>query len=122
LVEPYTANVIPERERLWSFVVAGLLIVYGGYGVWTDDLYIPGRGPSGIHLHNIEAWLMYGAMLCGSVSLLSILIDHFDKRDNEQRYRIFERVVRHIGVALLCLSLGIAVYDQYQVLRIERSG
>jgi len=65
---------------------------------------------------------MYGAMLCGSVSLLSILIDHFDKRDNEQRYRIFERVVRHIGVALLCLSLGIAVYDQYQVLRIERSG
>ena len=119
MIKPYTPNTIPERERVWSFVIAGLLIAYGGYGVWADDLYIPGKSHTGIHSHDLSAWLMYGAMLCGSLSLFSVLADHHDKRNNEQHYRVFAGVGRYVGVALLCLSLGVAVHDQSEVLRVE---
>jgi hypothetical protein len=48
---------------------------------------------------------MYGAMLCACVVLLSVVADHYDRRDNEQHYRTLADVGKCIGWGLFGLSI-----------------
>jgi hypothetical protein len=44
-------------------------------------------------------------MLCACAMLLSVVFDHYDKRDNEINYRRFARVAKHCGTGFLMLTL-----------------
>ncbi|MGZ3802538.1 MAG: hypothetical protein ACXVCL_20435 [Bdellovibrio sp.] len=61
------------------------------YGTWINDLYIPGKR-KGIHLHDVPAWIMYGAIICACLVMLLVIIDHYDKRNNETCYKFFADV------------------------------
>ncbi len=51
----YEPNQIPLKERWSNLIFAAALLGYGGLGVKIDDLYIPGKRSSGVHLHGAPA-------------------------------------------------------------------
>ncbi len=102
----YTPNKIVLSERVACALLSAFLIVYGGYGLYKNDLYIPARR-GGVHFSNEPAWLMYGAFVCGCIVMISVIVDHYDERNNERGYRIFRNVFKYIGFGLSCfVELG----------------
>lgn len=94
---PYAPNHIPRTERIFYAVVSAILLVYGVVGLWIDDLYLPGRRTEGVHLHGVPAWVMFAAFLCACANMLSVIVDHFDRRNNEINYKLFARLTAIAG-------------------------
>jgi hypothetical protein len=89
--EGHQPNSFPLKERVENMMLSIALVVYGGVGIWMDDLYLPAKRSKGIHMHGVSAWIMYAAMLCGAAVMLSVVIDHYDRRNNEHRYVAFQK-------------------------------
>ncbi|WP_202842208.1 hypothetical protein [Luteimonas saliphila] len=105
----YTPNHISGSERFISVLYAVVIIAIGVLGLTTGDLLIPGRrtsGPTGVALQGPAAWAMYAAMVCACAVLLSVVVDHYDRRDNEIDYRRFARIGKVLGWCLFFLSLA----------------
>ena len=105
----YIPNQIPPDELITHVMLSLVLFCYGGYGVWVNDLYVPGKR-GGVHLHDRPAWVMYGAMICACLVLLSVVLDHYDRRNNERRYRAFAEVGGYVGWSLFGLSLAWSIF------------
>lgn len=105
----YTPNHIPANERILNLVFSILLAGYGAYGVFVNDLYIPGKRSKGIHLHDVPAWIMYAAIICACLVMLSVIVDHYDKRNNETNYKLFANIFRYMGWGFFVLSLVMAI-------------
>jgi hypothetical protein len=110
----YLPNHIPSEERIVHSIGSLLLLAYGSYGVWVNDLYIPGRRSRGIHLHDAPAWIMFGAIICACLVMLSVIVDHYDRRNNETNYRLFARAFTGVGWILFALSLVFGFIRQEQ--------
>jgi hypothetical protein len=109
--DAYTPNHIPREARLGYILFSVLLFAYGTYGVWVNDLYLPVKRSRAVHLHDVPAWVMYGATLCACLVMLSVVVDHYDRRNNEYNYRLFADVFRIIGWGLFILSLYLKFID-----------
>jgi hypothetical protein len=48
---------------------------------------------------------MAAAMVLGACALLSVVIDHYDKRNNEKWYLLFKRTAISVGLCLVAASL-----------------
>lgn len=105
----HTPNHIPAGERVRNAIFSVLLLAYGSYGVWINDLYIPGKRSKGIHLHDVPAWIMYGAIICACLVMLSVVVDHYDQRNNETNYKLFATTFKYLGLGFFGLSLVMAV-------------
>ena len=108
----YVPNHISSNERIVHVVLPLLLFAYGTYGVWANDLYIPGKRSRGMHLHDVPAWIMYAAMVCACLVMFSVVIDHYDRRDNERRYRAFAAIGEFVGCSLFVVSLLWAIFER----------
>jgi len=106
----YIPNHISPGDRFKYLAFSLLLTAYGSYGIWVNDLYIPGKRSRGIHLHDVPAWVMYGAIICACIVMLSIIADHYDQRDNETHYRAFANAGKYIGWSLFGVSLLMAIF------------
>ena len=104
-------NFIPRKERITNTVLSIFLFTYGSYGVWVNDLYVPGRRSRGSHLHDVPAWIMYGAIVCACLVLLSVVLDHYDRRNNERHYRTFATVGKYLGCGFFFASLLWAIFN-----------
>ncbi|MEY2867441.1 MAG: hypothetical protein RIQ43_1467 [Pseudomonadota bacterium] len=100
----YLPNEIPPKKRNFYIIFSIILFSYGSYGAWKNDLYVPGKR-RGIHLHDVPAWIMYGAIICACVVMASVVIDHYDRRNNEISYRAFAKAGEYIGWSLFGASL-----------------
>jgi hypothetical protein len=98
------------KERLINVAAAVFLLAYGTYGVYVNDLFIPGKRSKGIHLHDVPAWIMYGAFICACCVLVSEVIDHYDKRDNEHMYHRFANFFKYVGWTFFGLSILAVIF------------
>lgn len=105
----YTPNHIPAEQRMRNIAFSVALFAYGSYGVWVNDLYIPGKRSRGIHLHDVPAWIMYGAIICACLVMLSVVVDHYDTRNNEINYKWFADFFTFFGWGFFALSLIMAI-------------
>jgi len=106
----YNPNHIPRRERIQSFLFSLVLIIYGSIGIIFDDLYIPGKASPGMHLHGFPCWIMYAAFLSGAANMLSVIIDHYDKRNNEIKYAQFAKFTKYLGWTLFFGSMLLDIF------------
>lgn len=110
--ESYTSNHIPPLDRwLYGLLSAGLLL-YGAYGVFVDDLHIPVKRGPGLHLHGLAAWLTFAAMICAALGMTSVIVDHFDTRNNETNYRLFAMLMTWGAWALFIAGSVLWLVDQ----------
>ena len=103
----YTPNHIPAKSRWLHSIFALGILAYGAWGVWVDDLFLPGRRGPGIHLHGTPAWVMFGAMACASLMMLLVVVDHYDRRNNEHNYKAIASVVSWVMGGLFFAALGL---------------
>jgi uncharacterized membrane protein len=106
----YIPNHIPLSTRLWNMLFSVGLLAYGTIGILNDDVYLPGKRGNGIHFHGIPAWLIYGAMICAVLNMLSVIADHLDQRNNETNYRRFAKVTQYGGWTLFGIALVLDVF------------
>lgn len=106
----YKPNVVPLFVRILNKVIAVFLILYGGYGLYINDLALPDKRGWVLHLSDEPLWIMYSAFICGALVYLAEVIDHYDKRDNEHKYKNFGKVVGKTGWGLFIISLTLWVY------------
>lgn len=100
----YTPNHIPEGTRVFHILASCALILYGAIGLWFDDLPMPTKRGRFVHFHGVSAWLMFSAMIACCANLLSVVVDHYDRRNNETDYRWFAQVAAVIGWSLLVVA------------------
>jgi hypothetical protein len=53
---------------------------------------------------------MYAAMLCACAVLLSVVVDHYDRSNNETNYRRFAQIGKVLGWYLCFLPLGLHAF------------
>jgi hypothetical protein len=82
----YRPNAYTKGDLFFSAATVLILVFWGSWGVWVDDLMMPAKR-STLHLHGVSAWLMYTSWLLAALSFVAIIVDHFDKRNNEKNYK-----------------------------------
>lgn len=102
----YTPNQVTLSSRLLRTAGAVVLIAHGVIGIVRDDVIVPTER-SALHLHGIAGWVTAGAMFCAAMVLLAVVIDHFDRRDNEAAYKRFGRWMSRAGWMLMGLGMGL---------------
>ena len=101
----YIPNSISVTDRLWNLSLALAFIAYGGYGVYNNQLYVPSKRGDGMYLSGESAWIMFAALIFGFIYFMTVVIDHYDKRDNEIKYFMFGKNVKIIGIILSCITV-----------------
>jgi hypothetical protein len=81
------------------------LVIYGIHGVVVDDLFLPGKRSGGIHLHGAAALTMFFAFLCACSVMISSIVDHYDTRDNEGKYKTFAVTLTTCGWVLFFVAI-----------------
>ena len=107
-MEPHVPNRIPASQRFLDILYVLVIMAFGALGLFKGELLLPGKrtsGPNGMALHGVSAWVMYGAMLCAICVLLSSVVDHYDRRNNEATYRRFVQVGKICGWSLFVSAL-----------------
>ena len=107
-MKPHVPNRIPASQRFLDILYALVIMGFGALGLFNGELLLPGKrtsGPNGMVLQGVSARAMYGAMLCAIGVLLSSVVDHYDRRNNEARYRQFVQIGKISGWSLFVLAL-----------------
>ena len=101
----YVPNKISLVERVMNIIFSAFLLIYGSHGIYINDLYMPGKHSRGINLHDEPALVMYAAFICGCLVMLSVVVDHYDERDNEHKYKLFAKYFKFLGLGLFGVAL-----------------
>ncbi len=114
----YTPNHISLDKRAAYLVVSSAIIIYAVASLIQDDFYIwfPGKRGRNIseHLHGTAAWLAAGATFAAASNLLAVVVDHYDRRNNERNYRAYARFSFLLAIALLVLAfIAHGFYKRY---------
>ena len=109
-VDPKMDRYIPNQfsaGELWGHVALSLLLLcWGGVGLWTNDLVVPiSKRGAALHLQGPAAIVMFCALVAATVNLLSVVLDHFDIRNNELSYRRFAFFTQALGWLLFGAAL-----------------
>jgi hypothetical protein len=98
-------NQVPLLLRIYSLVLAAVLLAYGISGFMKDKLEVAtSKGGHRLVLYDRPAWLLASAVIVVAILLLSAIVDHYDRRNNEGWYRLFRRVLLYLGLALLAAA------------------
>ena len=107
-------NSIPPGVRTAHTILAIFLLAYGAAGVSLGALYRPGtRFVAPKWLYGPEAWAMYAAMICGVLVLVSVIVDHYDRRANEREYRLFAALFHALGWGFFVLSVFYPLSERF---------
>jgi hypothetical protein len=99
-------NSVTLAERVVNLLLALVLLAHGASGFLYSKLVVsPPRQAMALTLLDGSAWLMAAAMITGAFLLLSVVVDHYDKRNNEKWYRAFKHVALILGLGLVASSL-----------------
>lgn len=106
----YKPNHIPEKERNAYIILSCALFYFGTVGLVNDELWIPSRKLTlnpmpDTHLHGETVTYLCCAMFCAVANMVSIVADHYDKRDNEINYKIFSRITQTVGWIFFSISV-----------------
>jgi hypothetical protein len=92
-------------KRLLSFVFALLLLLWGGYGLYVDDLLIPPLFGKVVSNTPHPTYLMFSAFICGAMMLTSRVINHYEVKNSELAQPSFARYVGWFGGLLFAAAL-----------------
>ena len=98
---PYTPNTIPKPELIRSALFVVGLAAYLVYSITQGGIYLAGPHGIGTTYSGFSFFLIGAAMLFGIANLAANVIDHFDRRENEERYVWFRFVTQFIGWSLM---------------------
>jgi hypothetical protein len=108
---PHVPNQIPVWQRWFYGCASAAIVGYGVYGLSVDDIMVPGKRSGDLHAHGTAALLIFLAMLCLAGNFIAIVVDHFDRRNNERNYRLFARITAWLGWALFLAGILLGTFQ-----------
>ena len=105
----YVPNTIVLKKRVVNFCVALAIIAYGGYGLYVDQLWVPLGRQVSVTLTGIAAIFMFTAIICASIEMMTEVVDHYDKRDNEHTYYKVANLFKYASY----VSFAIAIFTDF---------
>lgn len=79
-------NRVDSKVRVGNIVASCALLGYGIHALIADDFFLPAKQSGGTHFTGLAAWLIFGSVCSIAIKLISEVIDHYDRRNNELRY------------------------------------
>lgn len=104
----YIPNQVPVQERVLSILLACTFIAASLYALIYQHLVLPYGGKYRGHFWRFDGYEMtlpVAALILAVIGLLSIVVDHYDKRENEHVYKVVRRC--SLGMALLIYFVSI---------------
>lgn len=78
------------RHWIGYGLAAALPVVLCSFSIYFGELPLTSyREPGVTVMSGVALWLMIPAMLSGCLAFLSMVLAHYDRRGNEERYRLF---------------------------------
>ncbi|HFH3086891.1 TPA: hypothetical protein ACGJRU_006357 [Pseudomonas aeruginosa] len=97
----FVPNQYAPAERIIFLVIGVALTWWALDGFLDGEMYLPGR-KEGIYLRDgLAVVLGVVGALTGGVACFSALIDHYDRRDNEKKYREFFVFCKYVAIAAI---------------------
>ena len=84
-------------KRMLSLTLALLLLLWGGYGLYVDDLLIPPLFEKTVSHTSHPTYLMFSAFICGAMMLTSSVLNQYELKNNEPTQPSFARYVGWFG-------------------------
>jgi len=104
-------NTVPAVQRVLNLFLALVLVSYGLFGIVQGQMKIsPPRSRIGLVFYDRPLWLLAASMFVGALVLVSVVVDHYDRRNNEHHYRLFKRLTVALGLCLLASALVSGFY------------
>ena len=109
-LQAHTPNHISLDKRAAYLMISSLIIAYAVASLIRDDFYIwlPSRRGQALseNLRGSAAWLAAAAAFAAASNLLAVVVDHYDKRNNETNYRAYAKWSLGLAAALLVLAFA----------------
>lgn len=103
--KPFAPNEVPLIERIGYLVFIVFGIADAAYGVYAGQVYIPAKRGGGSHIQGPGAWVLVVAILVGVANLVAHILDHYDRRDNERVYELFNTRTKYAFWGLYIIGL-----------------
>lgn len=97
-------NSIPYEIRTANLILAIVLIIYACFSIYTNKFYAITRR-NYLVFTDESAWIQSAALIIAAANLLSVVIDHYDKRNNELIYKKFRKITFYLGWIILLTGL-----------------
>jgi len=109
-MKKYRPNEVPLSTRV-IFLISGLgLIIYAIVGLVKGSLWIFGTRGRSMLLSASPMWLMAIAFFLAAANIISDVVDHMDKRDNEKKYQKFRETTKILAWAFFIGALVLNIY------------
>jgi hypothetical protein len=109
--ELYIPNKVPLRGRIIFGVISILLIVLSVQAIFTQRIAIPygGKYSRGVTLEFIGPEIAFPvlAIILAAIGFLAVVVDHYDKRFNEETYKIIANICIGVSLTLYIVSIFI---------------
>lgn len=106
-MEEFKPNHIPKNTRIFNVIWACFLIFLAISGWLSGSFYFPGRaGSDGVTLTNLGLILFICVLITAAINALMVVVDHYDKRNNETQYKIISRYLNIFGVIVIISAFG----------------
>jgi|GEM_PF-1622004 len=97
-LKPHKPNVVLKSYRIECVLVASALLINGAYGLTFGELFWP------FYMYGNAVIAMFLSSALFATYLITIVVDHYDKRDNEFTYTVIRRVAIWSGGFFFLLS------------------
>ncbi len=94
-------NSVSLGHRFGYGLAAAILAVLCSFSIYFGELPLTSHREPGVTvMPGVALWFMIPAMVSGCLAFLSMILDHYDRRGNEDRYRLFLTWTTRIGFTL----------------------
>jgi hypothetical protein len=100
----YKPNVVERSHRILYVLFSVVLMLYAAWGIWLDDVYLPAKR-GGAHFQGAAALAMGLALICGAITFVIEVVDHYDRRNNEHWYDRYSCITIISGWSLAIVAV-----------------
>ncbi|HHI5411747.1 TPA: hypothetical protein ACPXMY_003217 [Vibrio metoecus] len=97
--KPYKPNVIPQNIRILFLSIAAGLVLYGLFGINHGEIYLPSKRGHGVTFIGDSIFVLFGSFVVLAICCIIIVVDHYDKRNNEHLYDLALKGLGYVSLA-----------------------
>ncbi|WP_248440956.1 hypothetical protein [Vibrio cholerae] len=97
--KPYKPNVIPKNIRILFLSIAAGLVLYGLFGINHGEIYLPSKRGHGVTFIGDSIFVLFGSFVVLAICCIIIVMDHYDKRNNEHLYDLALKGLGYVSLA-----------------------
>ncbi len=113
---PYTPNHVPKGGRILYALLGLTWATWAMIGLLSGHMFllVSKRGP--IHFSGVPAVLFSLAVMASAATFAVAIVDHYDKRDNEEAYGRMRRRLWWAAAGLLCMAAVVGLAERIDLL------